>query len=312
MQKKSIPLLIAAAGSVVLTLTAAPATHAADPHPGVSTEARQHHGLGALPDRRTGKLPSHAQISSALRAIAPVTGTAHAAAVTAGRVPSSAGVDLSRYAASPGNQGSVNSCVSWAIAHSAFSILENEQGISGGPQAPMYTYSQLVRGQNIGTYPSATLAIAERQGVDARSHYWQGDYDYTTQPTSSQRANAARWRLSGHVALRTGTSITTDVQSALNHGEPVIVSIPYYDGFGRLNTQQADTYTYYPSPADVSSWQRQGRPSHEVTIVGYNSQGVKIENSWGTGWGHGGFATLPWRFLTNLALDANALGRLVQ
>ena len=41
---------------------------------------------------------------------------------------------------------------------------------------------------------------------------------------------------------------------------------------------------------------RQGRADsgHAVAIVGYTEQGFVIQNSWGTGWGAGGFALLPY------------------
>src|SRR3954468_23170496 len=36
---------------------------------------------------------------------------------------------LAQYTVTPGDQGQVGSCVSWAIDYTAMSILENEQGI---------------------------------------------------------------------------------------------------------------------------------------------------------------------------------------
>src|SRR5690606_5413642 len=33
---------------------------------------------------------------------------------------------------------------------------------------------------------------------------------------------------------------------------------------------------------------------HAVAIVGYTKDGFIIQNSWGTGWGNGGFALLPY------------------
>lgn len=50
-----------------------------------------------------------------------------------------------------------------------------------------------------------------------------------------------------------------------------------------------------------------------VTIVGYNSQGVKIENSWGSAWGDGGFVTVPWDFFnTGDVMEINATGPIAQ
>ena len=47
--------------------------------------------------------------------------------------------------------------------------------------------------------------------------------------------------------------------------------------------------------------------------MAYNEQGVKIENSWGSGWGASGFVTVPWSFFSTGDVDEiNAMGKLVQ
>src|SRR5690242_18401918 len=55
-----------------------------------------------------------------------------------GAAPSS--YDLSQYALSPGDQGQVGSCVTWATGYTGIGLLMHEQGISGSPMAPMYIY----------------------------------------------------------------------------------------------------------------------------------------------------------------------------
>lgn len=219
-------------------------------------------------------------------------------------VPSSS--SLEGHAPTPGDQKSVNSCVSWAIDYSAMGVLESEQNISGGPNAPMYTYSQLVHGQNVGTSVDDTLDIAHEQGVDALSHYWQGNYEYRILPDSGERANARTWRISGYNTLSTGNALKAEVESAISSGLPVIFSFDFYQSFGDMSEETARDYSYFPEDGE--------RPdgSHEVTIVGYTSQGVRVENSWGTGWGDGGFVNLSWDYLTWAALDAHSVGKLVR
>jgi len=39
----------------------------------------------------------------------------------------------------------------------------------------------------------------------------------------------------------------------------------------------------------------QGRGGHAVLLCGYDDKGVYIQNSWGEGWGHYGFAILSWK-----------------
>lgn len=217
-----------------------------------------------------------------------------------------ASVDLTPYAISPGNQGQVGSCVAWAIDYSAYSILENEQGIKGNPHAPMYTYAQIARGNDQGSYPSDHFKILKSQGLDTKAHYWQGDFDYTTQPDSSERANAAHWKLSGYTTLSTGSALKAGVQDSLAKGLPVVITIPVYTSFERISRATAQNYTYYPSSGERLLGY------HEITIVAYNDKGVRIENSWGTNWGDGGFINVPWRFVSGQIQEAEAVGKLVK
>ncbi|MGW0766133.1 C1 family peptidase [Streptomyces sp. NPDC002676] len=264
------------------------------------------HGLGALPSRSKWResVLRHS-VESRLVAAAPrVVGAGTSPETLRTALPAS--VDLTKYAATPGNQGQVGSCAAWAIDYTAYTILEREQKISAYPRAPMYTYAQISKGHDGGSSPQQHFNIAMSQGIDSRPHYWQGDFDYTTQPTAKERANAAHWKLSGYTPLHTGSQIKDDVKAALAKGEPVQISIKVYDSFFYLTPQKAASYTYYPAAGENYAG------GHGVTIVGYNSQGVRVENSWGTGWGDHGFVNLSWKYLaSNQLMEANAVGKLI-
>ncbi|MEV5507662.1 C1 family peptidase [Streptomyces orinoci] len=277
---------------------------AADQSPHAASGKSHPFGLGAMPVQPQKSLPS-ASVEPKLAAMAPQP-TAGAGKSKKGRAALPASVDLSKYAPAPGNQGQVNSCVAWAIDYSSYSILEHEQKISGGPQAPMYTYSQVVKGRNVGTSPEQHFRIATSQGVDSRKDYKQGDFDYTAQPTRNEIRNAANWKLTGYTPLHTGSQIKTDVQSALAKGEPVVLLVPVYNDFFYLSPKQASSYTYYP---DTGTGYVGG---HAMTIVGYNSQGVRVENSWGKNWGDRGYINLSWKYLADQAWGADAVGKLVR
>ncbi|GGV02060.1 hypothetical protein GCM10010211_81740 [Streptomyces albospinus] len=272
-----------------------------------ATRAKTHpFGLGALPSESTWRTSAlNRSVDPNLSAMAPRPTTD---GTTSGKKRQTlpARVDLAKYAAKPGNQGQVGSCVAWSIDYSAYSILEHEQGITGGPQAPMFTYAQIVKGQNVGTSPQQHFRIATSQGVDSKSHYRQGDFDYTTQPTADETRNASKWKLSGYTPLHTGSRIKAEVQAALAQGEPVVISIPVYDSFFSLDARQAASYAYSPTPGE------QLAGGHEVTIIGYNGKGVRVENSWGTHWGDHGFINLSWDFLAQQVREANAVGKLIK
>ncbi|WP_030809012.1 C1 family peptidase [Streptomyces sp. NRRL S-337] len=223
-----------------------------------------------------------------------------------GDAPESA--DLSKYALSPGDQGRVGSCVTWATGYSGYGILMNEQGVKGTPMAPMYIYSQIAQGSDHGTTGPTALSMEQDQGIDTKDDYWQGDFDYTTQPDDNERANAAHYKLSGYTELPTDSSESARpaIEDAISQGEPVAMGFEVPANFDEMrDAQAASSYSYQPEGSTGDG--------HEVTIVAYNDQGVKIENSWGDGWGDGGYFTVPWSFFdSGFANELNAMGKLVQ
>ncbi|MDT8911974.1 C1 family peptidase [Amycolatopsis sp. PS_44_ISF1] len=288
-KKASVVAVVLAAG---LAAAAAPAS-AATPHHGVK------HGMGL-------------NLAGLREAKAAHSATAHSAALPvrnrAGAAPTS--YDLTKYALSPGDQGQVGSCVTWATGYTGYGVLMNEQKISGKPMAPMFIYSQIAKGQDEGTNASVALPMEQKQGIDTKSDYWQGDFDYTTQPDRNERTNAAHYRISGFTELPTsGSSAKKAIENAISQGQPVAIGFNVHQSFMDLDSSSASDYSYLPG--DSSSDPVVG--GHEVTIVAYNSQGVKIENSWGNSWGDGGFVTVPWDFFSTGDVDEiNAMGALSQ
>ena len=189
-----------------------------------------------------------------------------------------ASVDLTADAPTVGDQGWVSSCVSWAIDYALMGWYLHHDGRTGAPLAPMYTYSQLVDGQNVGTYFSDTFDIAQEQGVDTRSHYTQGDYDYVSLPTEAEVANASHWRISGYESLGIGydpADTKATLQAAMAAGKPVVLGIPVYDNFFDVSAAHSD----------YSSVSGSYEGGHTITAFGYDAYGVTIENSWGAGLG---------------------------
>ncbi|QIS20135.1 C1 family peptidase [Nocardia terpenica] len=210
---------------------------------------------------------------------------------------------LEQYAQSPGNQGQVGSCVTWATGYSAYGVLMNEQNISGGPMAPMYIYSQIAQGNDTGTYASVAIPMEEQQGIDTKSDYYQGDFDYTTQPTDAERANAAHYKTSGSQDLINSSDRQQAIEQAISTGMPVPIGFEVRQSFENLNSSN---YNYNPDPSESVLG------GHEVTIVAYDQTGVTIENSWGTGWGNSGFFTAPWSWINSSDVDEiHSMGRLV-
>ena len=235
---------------------------------------------------------------------APTTATTSSAGVTAGTVPTI--VDLSSNAPPVGDQGQVNSCVAWAEDYSMRGYYAKRDGYypTGGNPAtgsfePMYTYAQLVKGQNVGTYMDGHLNILQSQGIDSRSDYTQGDDDYTTQPSAAETANAARYKIASWSNLfvsgtaGVGSVAQQDIENALAAGNPVGLLIPVYSNF--YNLASGSSFVDVPTAGMTNDG------NHAVTAFRYDANGVWVENQWGTGWGQSGWAELSWAFVDGYA-----------
>jgi len=220
-------------------------------------------------------------------------------------LPSS--VSLTQYAQPVGNQGEVGSCAAWSSDYGAIGYWENKQGIAGGGLEPMYTYSQVDGGQDNGSSIEGNLQIAQEQGVDTQSDYWQGNFDWKDTPTTAERAHAVNWKLTGYhdLAIEPGGSSTVTqraIETTLAEGTPVVIGIPVYENFFYIGSPEEGFYARASGPLEGY---------HAIVALGYDSRGLVIENSWGTGWGASGYAKLSWSFINQYVFDAVAVGPLV-
>jgi hypothetical protein len=249
------------------------------------------HGLGA-------RLPT---ITFAPSATAPnVTATA------APNVTLPVGVDLRKWAVTPGNQGRLNSCVPWVIDYALLGWYSHFSGRVGQPFAPMYTYSQINGGGDYGSDASAALDLAVTQGNYTRTHYTQGDANWVSQPTAAERVNAAKFKVKGYSILFAGfgrTGTMTQLKTALATNHPVAIGMEVRSGFDLLGTGATAV------DDDVSS---AIRGYHEVLAVGYDAAGLIVQNSWGTGWANGGFGRISWRVVQTDVGDGATIGGFLQ
>jgi Papain family cysteine protease len=245
------------------------------------------HGMGLI---KTKPAPVSAKQSATIRA-------------QAAALPTS--VDLTPYAMPVGNQGDVGSCAAWATDYSALGYWENKQGLSALALEPMYTYSQVTGGYDVGSTIEGNLQIDE-QGIDNQADYWQGNFDYWDMPSAPEKAHAVNWKLSGFADLAiqpssTSTLTQQSIEAALAAGKPVVIGIPVYYNFFEVGTASQG---YYAGPSGPFEG------NHAITALGYNPNGLVIENSWGTSWGNKGYATLSWSFVNGYVFDAVSVSSL--
>jgi C1A family cysteine protease len=235
--------------------------------------------------------------------IAPPRTTQFNTAITSSMAGLPVGVDLTRYAMPVGDQGQLGSCASWATVYGAMGYWENrDRRVTPGGGEPMYVYSQISHGRDNGSTIEQPLAIAKTQGVDTRRDYLQGDFNFTSQPSTHERQSAGHWKDSGY---RDMTPTQANIESALASGKPVVVGINVYYDF--WSNQNIDVNGVYPM---LGPGNRTYEGDHAVVALGYNPTGLVIENSWGTKWGRRGYATLRWSWVLQHVLQATVVGDL--
>ena len=282
------PLAALASGLVALAVfvTAAPAATA-------STTAR----AAATPHFAGGYLPSNKVVTaeSQLR---------KAGSRAAETLPDS--VDLRANAPAVGYQGQVSSCVAWTIGYSIMGYYAKVNGGTGAPYAPLYLYLRALNGLPVtrGLIPEEGLTVATKAGVDTQSDYFQGTTDFAIKPTDAEIANAKNYRLTGYTPLwsgkvNQGTAGQLLIERALAAGTPVAIGLPVFQDFYAIKDS-----TVYNTLSGAS----QG--GHMVAVYGYDSKGIWIRNSWGTGWGVKGDAELSWAFVNKLVNSAFSLSGL--
>lgn len=277
---------------------------------GMPTKPGEKHGLGA-------KVIFSKATSSGLAQ--PTTTNTSSTSLAAGTIPVS--VDLSQYAPPVGNQGSVNSCMAWAEDYYQRDWYASRDGYAPSATlvsfAPMYTYSQVPGGStNSPTYMNDHYNIMQTQGVDTRADYTQGDYNYSSLPTASEKLNATNYKIASYSSPywcsdlncvnppMGGIAVQNTIQNAMAAGNPVVLLFQVYSNFYyagmTVGTQTYSDFVDYPGTGTLYG-------NHGVIALKYDTNGVWIENQWGTGWGSNGWAELSWNYVNNYVFQVGSI-----
>ncbi len=93
-----------------------------------------------------------------------------------------------------------------------------------------------------------------------------------------------------------------DMQSAIFETHAIYVSSDVHDGWDRIKKKCKSL-----AEAIITPLRKPDLGGHAFALVGYNSDGFIIQNSWGPDWGFYGFALLPYEEWTKYGADAWAL-----
>lgn len=204
-------------------------------------------------------------------------------------------VDLKPWADEVEDQLTLNSCTANAGC-SALELAYLRAGQSKDfSRLFLYWYVRLLGGitGDDGAYPRDIGKALNRYGVCL-----EGTWDYVTsrvnvEPDAAAQEEAKQYPTYEYARIY-GLDAAQQIKNSLAQGIPVLTSMAVHNGFyylsGDWKTHDWNDVTSQTNPVDGY---------HEVLIIGYDevSQRFLAENSWGPGYGDGGFFGIPYRMI---------------
>ncbi|MCH2044714.1 MAG: C1 family peptidase [Saprospiraceae bacterium] len=219
---------------------------------------------------------------------------------------------LKQFAPRRRNQGQQGSCVGWASAYAARSILE---AASTGKDpdriafSPSFLYNQIKVNNNCqGSYTSEALEKMRRDGLIALSEFPYNPNSCMKRPTNQQLREAQKHVIRGYNRLtQSGKNYDVDlnaIRQNIAQKAPVIIAMNVPPSFhhvrGKLWTPQ------YSERAKVRSF-----GGHAMCLIGYDDNykggAFEIMNSWGSNWGDDGICWIRYEDFQQFCREAYGL-----
>jgi len=204
---------------------------------------------------------------------------------------------LKEFAPTPGDQGNQGSCVGWAVGYAARTLAEARRlSVDARPEvdrtrfSPSFIYNQIRLGNCAdGSYPSDALDLMTRVGVPLMRDFPYDARECARLPSSEDLNRAGEFRIKGYKRLFSSGSSAKHVavRRSLANGHPVVIGMMVSDAFMQSGER------YIPAVDDLAALRLDQLGGHAMTVIGYDDTkfggAFEVINSWGTGWGNGGF-----------------------
>lgn len=208
-------------------------------------------------------------------------------------------VDLREWDSIVENQESLSSCTSSAIT-SAYEIMLTQSSPDLYVELSdlfIYYNSRLEEGtveQDVGIFLKTGMVVLKKYGVCVESLWPYNLTKWDDKPPEDAYADAEKRKITKYQKI-ISTYYVTEV---LSNNKPVVFGMEIYDSFMELNNRISTVP--FPSRKEKSLG------GHAMCMVGYDLEKrlFLAKNSFGTGWGIGGYCWIPFDYLKQEGYDA--------
>ncbi|HQV73882.1 MAG TPA: C1 family peptidase [Flavobacteriales bacterium] len=226
-------------------------------------------------------------------------------------------VSLQQFAPQRRNQGQQGSCVAWASAYAARTIVQaqaTEQAPDQAAFSPSYLYNQIkIENSDCqGSYIQRAMEYMQDGGVLPFSQFAYTDEGCSKQPSAEEKQRAQAFRIKGYQRLSSGDApdSPTDMlamKQQLAQGSPVVIGMMVGGSFMQDMAGQEE---WTPNADDYNM---RGFGGHAMCVIGYDDfkfgkkGGFQIMNSWGPDWGKNGIAWMTYEDFAYFNKEAYAV-----
>ncbi|MBI4936877.1 MAG: peptidase C1A papain [Nitrosomonadales bacterium] len=207
------------------------------------------------------------------------------------------------------HQGDCNGCTGFALSSVVYHLLRGAgRKTAEARVSPFMLYSMARRYDEFPGNPDKDTGSSLRGAM--KGWYKHGAcadklWDSLKMPTAPVNSTKQDWWLDAvrrplGAYYRVDTRSVTDMHVALNEAGILYASAVCHSGWDTGLNAKAGKGEYWAIPAQKAEASDGG---HAFAIVGYNSKGFIIHNSWGKTWGSGGRAILTYEDWLDNAMD---------
>ncbi|BDD01632.1 C1 family peptidase [Persicobacter psychrovividus] len=221
-------------------------------------------------------------------------------------------VSLEQFSPTRLNQGQQGSCVAWASAYGARTILESSatgQAPDDVRFSPSFLYNQIKLEGCQGSYIIRAMEKMTQQGAVPFSEFGYNEEDCSNMPSAGLVEAASAYKMKGFNRLTVGDNVQkidlNAIRQNLAQGAPVVIGMMVGGSF--MQSMKGQKF-WQPTQAD---YQMRGFGGHAMTVIGYDDQmnggAFQIMNSWGEDWGQDGLAWVGYQDFMHFTREAYAV-----